>query len=239
MQRWLISATVLAILGLLAAAEPAGQEDPAASKLLAEARAARAHWERFPGFTADIEINFDGQLARGKATVLANGRVGLERLDPEKEAWARRVLGTTIAHRLDESASRHTPCAFVDQELRHPLGRAIRVLNDELHSSYRIRDQQILEVNRTTPEGRFTISVLENRKNAEGKYLPITFVVSYFDGQGLSQSEVHQQTWQRLDRFDLPVTTTVVSTRKLDAPALAKKAYAVQTLTLSNHQLPK
>ena len=40
--------------------------DPLATKLLADARAARAQWEKFPGFTADIEINFDGKISQGK-----------------------------------------------------------------------------------------------------------------------------------------------------------------------------
>lgn len=55
--------------------------DPLASKLLAEARAARAQWLRFPGFSADIEVNLDGQLSRGKLRISADRKVAFEDLD--------------------------------------------------------------------------------------------------------------------------------------------------------------
>ena len=48
--------------------------DPQATKLLADARAARAQWENFSGFTADVEVNFDGKISRGKAIVAKTGR---------------------------------------------------------------------------------------------------------------------------------------------------------------------
>src|SRR5262249_24905228 len=43
--------------------------DPAATKLLAEARAARALYHNFPGFSADIEVNLDGKATRGRVEV--------------------------------------------------------------------------------------------------------------------------------------------------------------------------
>ena len=67
-----------------------------------------------------------------------------------------------VSHRLDNSAGLDTPCAFLDDNKDHPLGRSLRVLNDEFHSSYRVRDRQIIVVNRQMKDSRFTISVLEN-----------------------------------------------------------------------------
>src|SRR5262249_45028947 len=105
------------------------KEDPAASKLLQEARAARARWHTFPGFTTDTEVNFNGKTSKGKAHVDSAGKVRLEGIDKDMEPWARRNLASTVGHRLDESATRNTPCAFIDDNKAHPLGRAIRVLN--------------------------------------------------------------------------------------------------------------
>ena len=51
------------------------QADPEATKLLADARAARALWQHFPGFAADVEVNWDGKVARGKVNVDATGKV--------------------------------------------------------------------------------------------------------------------------------------------------------------------
>jgi hypothetical protein len=220
-----------------AQASAAPKEDPAASKLLQEARAARARWDKFPGFTADVEVNFNGKTSKGKAIVEANGKVLLDGIDKEMEPWARRNLASTVGHRLDESATRNTPCAFIDDNKDHPLGCAIRVLNDELHSSYRIRDKQIMEVNRQTKEGKFTISVLENRPNAEGKFLSAAFVVNYWNAESgdLQRSEAHHQTWTRVGKFDLPVTTTVVT--GAGEKSAAGNGKMAQSLTLTNHKL--
>src|SRR5206468_1751970 len=96
-----------------ARAEKKPEEDPAASKLLADARAARASWENFPGFSADLQINVDGKITRGSVDVDAKGKVALTGIDDsglEKETL--RELRSVVSHRLDGSASLKTPCAF-------------------------------------------------------------------------------------------------------------------------------
>jgi hypothetical protein len=204
--------------------------DPQAGKLLAHARAARARWEDFPGFTADVEINLDGTVSRGKVKVNAAGQVSFDELDNEPGAWAKRVLGSVVAHRLDNSEERDTPCAFADGEENHPLGRAITVLNDELHSSYRVRDRQIVVVNRQTKTSRFSITVLENRTNKEGKFLPTSFVVHHWDARTgeLQKTEANSQSWTRVGPFDLPLTARVIT---------ATRGLSARSLTLSNHKL--
>jgi hypothetical protein len=207
--------------------------DPAATKLLAEARKARVNWEDFPGFTADLTVNFAGKVSKGKVIVQATGRLKLELTDAAMRSWAQGVLGSTVAHRLDNSAELKTPCAFADDVTDHPLGRAIRVLNDEFHSSYRIRDRQVIVVNREMKSAgiRFTITVMENRLNKEKRYLPKNFVVHTWDTKtgALRSSEDHHQTWKRVGKFDLPLATTVVT-------ATAGKVVA-RSLKLSNFQL--
>jgi hypothetical protein len=213
---------VLLLLGASVPVEAADSANkpaanPAATKLLADARAARASWEHFPGFTANLEINIDGQVMHGKVAVSPKGKVELsgfeEREENEAVTWARRTLASTVGHRLDNSAELDTPCAFLDDNTRDPLGRAIRVLNDEFHSSYRIRDRQVIVVNRQMRDARFTITVMENKQNAEKKYLPVCFVVNTWDKQtgALKQSQTHHQTWRRLGKFDLPERTLVVT----------------------------
>ena len=215
--------------------------DPVATKLLADSRAARAQWEKFPGFTADVEINFDGKVSQGVVKVEATGKVSCvlmvltgraEKLDGDAEAWAKRQLGSIVAHRIDDSASLNTPCAFSDGEANHPLGRAITVLSDELHSSYRVRDRQIIVVNRQMKDSRFSITVLENRTNKEGKFLPASYVVHYWDTKtgDLEKTESHLQTWIRVEGFDLPVTAQVIT---------ATKNLSTRNLTLTNHKVGK
>jgi len=216
-----------------ARAEKKREEDPAASKLLADARAARANWEHFPGFSADLEINVEGKLTRGSVDVDAKGKVTLTGIDdPALEKETLRELRSVVSHRLDSSASLKTPCAFADDNTHHPLGRAIRVLSDEFHSSYRVRDRQIIVVNRSMPDSRFTITVLENRLNKEKQFLPRSYVVNTWDlkTNALKSSQTFHQNWKRVGKYDLPSGILVVT-------ASSDGKLASRQLKLSNHKL--
>jgi hypothetical protein len=197
------------------------------------ARAARANWDHFPGFKADMEINIDGKVFRAPVTIDSQGEVHFKLAGESEEAarWARRSLASLAGHRLDNSGDLKSQCAFADDVTDHPLGRAIRVLDDEFHSSYRIRDRQVIVVNRTTKESRFTITVLENKLNEEKHFLPVAYVVNYWDARGgeLKRSEAHHDSWRRVGKFDLPVLLTVVI-------ALPGKQEA-RSIKLSHHQL--
>jgi hypothetical protein len=230
--RFVLVLTFLLVPALrLAAEEPdTGKANPAATKLLADARAARANWTNFPGFLADVEVNFDGKVTRGHVEVSPKGKVAIQMSDTDAKEWARRTLASIVGHRLDSGTSEpDTPCVFVDDVTDHPLGRAIRVVNDEFHSSYRIRDRQVIEVNRTTRDSRFTITVMKNLVNAEKKFLPASFVVNTWDqkGETFKSSVTHHQTWTRVGNFDLPRTTLVVTaaTGKQEAVALQLSKY--------------
>jgi hypothetical protein len=186
--------------------------NPAATKLLAEARAARAVYHNFPGFSADIEVNLDGKATRGHVEISEKGRATLTLDNTEASKWAKGTLESLIAHRLASGPDEETPCTFVDDDEHHPLGRAVRVLNDEFHSSYRIRDRQIIVVNRQMPGSRFTITVLKNIVTKDNKFLPASYVVNTWDAKtdALSSSEAHHQTWQHIGEFDLPKETLSV-----------------------------
>jgi len=228
-------ATTLLLLAILATATPAApdaKEDPAATALLAEARAARASWDNFPGFTADLEINTDGKVFKTKLTVAAGGKVTLDGVTDDKLAWAQRSLASMVGHRLPGSAAR-TPCAFVDDVADHPLGRAVRPLEDEFHSSYRVKGPVIAVVNRHQGDVRFTITSLETMLNAEKKVLPVSYVVDTWDAKSgaLKSSEAHRQGWVRVGAFDLPTgVLTVLS--KADGQETRR-------LTITNHALSK
>ena len=223
------------ILGVVALGFPSGLSlgaekeakvaaDAGATKLLADARAARANYHDFPGFSADIEIKLDGKATRGQVEVSNTGKVTLQVENADAEKWAKHTLASIIGHRLSSGPDEETPCAFLDDDTHHPLGRAIRVLNDEFHSSYRIRDRQVIVVNRQVPGARFTITVMENRTTKEKRFLPTCYVVNTWDAKtdALTSSETHHQTWQRVGAFDLPKETLAVKATagKLEARSL-------------------
>jgi hypothetical protein len=92
--------------------------DPAATRLLANARAMRARWEDFPGFDADVTVNIDGKVSRGTVKVDAKGKVTLELPDQGAKEWATRVLRSTVSHRLDVLPAQDTPCVFGDLDAK-------------------------------------------------------------------------------------------------------------------------
>ena len=230
MRRALLS---LLLLPLTAWASEKPKEDPAATKLLADARAARASWHNFPGFTADLEVNVDGKITKAQLDVDAKGKIQLNGIDQATLAReTSRQLKSVVDHRLDGGDDHKTPCAFADDNAQHPLGREIRVLNDEFHSSYRIRGREVIVVNRTMPGARFTITVIENRLNEEKQYLPACYVVNYWDlkSNALMRSQAFHQEWTRLGKFDLPASVLVVT-------ATPDGKLASRRLKLSNHKL--
>jgi hypothetical protein len=133
---------------------------------------------------------------------------------------------------MADGGDQKTPCAFADEQAHHPLGRAIQVLNDEFHSSYRIRARQVIVVNRTTKDSRFTITVLENKMNEEKQYLPAHYVVNYWDAKSnaLKRSESFRHEWVRVGKFDLPSTSLVVT-------ATSDGKLESRELKLTNHKL--
>jgi hypothetical protein len=206
--------------------------NPEATKLLADAREARANWVDFPGFTAQVAVNVEGTIHKGTVEVDSKGKVNLT-IDGDEKGWAKAMLASIVGHRMDDGTTLTTPCAFADDVTHHPLGRAIKVLNDEFHSSYRIRDRQVIEVVRQMKDTRFTITVMQNRLNEEKKYLPAHYVVNYWDAKSgaLKKSVTHYNTWKRVGKFDLLARAMVLTAEE--------GKQVTRTITLSGHSLNK
>lgn len=207
------------------------EADPEAVKLFQDAVATRAVWHNFPGFTAAIEGSAAGRSFTGTATVAADGAVTLK-IDEETSAdWVKEQLGSIVMHRRAESESQPPTLYFSDRETSHPLGRLLTFVGGQFASSYRVQDGQIREVNRNFGEQNMTITVLENTKNAEDKFLPHLYNVQYWnaaDGK-LSKSQTVENRWQRVGDFDLPTLATMTEA--------SSSGVLIKTLRLSEHKL--
>lgn len=212
--------------------EPAG--DAAALKLFRDAVAARATWTKFPGFTADVEAYVEGHSASGAVTVSAGGEVTVSTMEEIVSPWIKDRLDSIVLHRLAAAPDNSTPTVFFgDQDLAHPLGRLVVFQGGQFASSYRIKDHQLMVVNRQRGKANFTITILENDVNAEGKVLPRSYTVQYWDavtGQ-LQRTEAVQERWQRVAGLDVPVLQRVTEA----SPA----GLLVRTLRLSGHKVPR
>lgn len=220
-------------LSLMFEAAPDGtaaapKADPEAVKLLDEAHNARASWpSEFPGFTADAVYSRNGRTVRGKITVSPDYKITYDLDDPELVKALSPSFGSLVMHRQGGGGAGDYQATWRDSET-HPLGRAIN-LNDRLGSFYRVKDRQILQVNRRMgPNARFTTNVLENESTKIG-FLPRAWTVSYFgEGDALTRVTTTRVTWKWVGEIFVPATMEVIDSRS--------GVVDVSRLELTNHR---
>jgi hypothetical protein len=209
--------------------------DPKAVALFQRALAARATWDQFPGFSAEIFGSVDGRVFSGKATVAASGDVSLELDDTVVKSWVEDQLHSIVNHRLPppKSEGGSPILRFADHDLTHPLGRLLIFDGGQFASSYRVLDDRITVVNRNMGGRNMTITVLDDIRNAEGKQLPQSYTVQYWKAEdgNLDRTESISNRWTRVGRYDLPASVTVRTA--------AKGGLTVRSLQLAKHQLAK
>lgn len=207
--------------------------DTKAVELFQDAIAARAAWEKFPGFSADVKANADGRTWKGSINVSAKGDVDITPDDEVVAPWVKDQMESMVLHRAARPASKSPVLRFADDDLDNPLGRLLVFEGGTMASTYRVKDRQIVGVNRAMGKLNMTITVLENDLNADKKYLPRSYTVHYWDAKtgNLQRTESIQNRWVRVGAFDLPTQLTVVTS--------SAAGQSVKTMTLMQHQLNK
>jgi hypothetical protein len=205
-------ASLLLGTGLASAADEP-KSDPAAEKLVKEAHDARVDWgSAFPGFTCKLVATVDGKQQNGRLTVGADHHVTVELPDGPVKDLATPQLESLIDHRF-ATGSGPANVVFADDVKEHPLGRLVQWTGG--NTRYRILGDVITEVHRSTGKGKFVISVTEVTRNAEGRYLPRSFNVSYWDGEGnLRMNEDYLEEYVRVGNLDLPRRRLLIRTAK-------------------------
>jgi hypothetical protein len=201
------------------AGAPAGA-DPAAYALLKEAHDRRATMGNdFPGITAAVVFTDSDRTATGRLSYSPREGLQLQVADLSEASrqWLEGQLRSILAHRRGGDFSQgdgRYPITFGGDD-HSPLGRLVQ-LNDGLQSSYRVRDQQIVEVNRKAGDERFTITVLETTPVEAGKYLPRHFSVTYFDAETGAIRRVQQFTdrYARTGSAWYPTARRVITAEK-------------------------
>ncbi len=207
-------------------------EEISAPDLLFKSRQARAIWSEFPGFTADICVNINGQAQCGKIRVDASGEVTLKGVELDEKSAVVRSLQSLISHRLG-SVEFTEDVSYADQQTEHPLGRLIKLDYDStMASTFRVKGDMISQVNREMASGRFTISVFRVHRSKENKVLPEFYNVCFWNKNGVlrSSTTVHDE-WTRVGSFDLPTRHTSVTG--------GEDSYNSVRIEFSNHRLTK
>ncbi|MCI0359816.1 MAG: DUF3386 family protein [Planctomycetaceae bacterium] len=215
--------------------EPAAQASvaqPSAAELLNRAREGRVIWSGFPGFEADLTLYAEGRQQQGRVVVAADGGVTLTGFKLKDDQPIVTALRSLVGHRLGSGES-DDRVSFADEQTDHPLGRLIKLDYDSaMASTYRLKDDVIREVNRQMDGGRFTISVFDVNRSAEGKYLPGYYTVNFWNKDGsLRSSTSVRETWVRVGQYDLPATHVSV--------AAGKDEHKNVSMKFSNHKLLK
>ena len=205
--------------------------DAEAVKLFQEATAARASWKSFPGFSADVSASVDGRTWKGTATIGAKGDVELAMEDEVATPWVQEQLESLVLHRIARGEGKPPVLRFADDDKKHPLGRLLTFDGGQFASSYRVKDRQIMVVNRQMGKRNMTITVLDNDKNAEGQFLPRSYTVQYWDAAAgqLQRTEAIQNRWTRVGSWDLPSQLTTITS--------SSSGQSVKTMSLTNHRL--
>ncbi len=216
-QTWHYATATLGMPGKAAVAKKKIETDPEALAALERARSGRAIWVDFPGFTADLTVHNGDDVLAGKVEIDADGIVSLEMPEGDVSDWVEEQLNSMVQHRMPDGEVTQGEVTFSNEAGNHPLGRRIDLGDPSLESTYRIKDDVILEVNRSAgPTMRFTISVLEVEWNAEKKYLPRSFTMNFFDSKSgdLRTSLGYFNTWERVGPYDLPKKIIEVDAHK-------------------------
>jgi hypothetical protein len=226
-QTWHYSTVMLDLPGTTLTAEKTAaakttEAGGSALDALERARDGRALWKEYPGFTADLKVLSGDEVISGKVKIDADGVVSLEMPKSKTADWVEEQLNSMVQHRMPDGEVTQGDVTFAEAESKHPLGRAIDLGDSSANSVYRIKDDVIMEVNRSAgPTMRFTISVLEIERNAEEKYLPRSFTMNFFDAKSgdLKMSLGYFNSWQRVGQFDLPKQIIEVDAKKGGASA--------------------
>jgi hypothetical protein len=210
------------------------QDDPQARNLLQRAFEKTARWRAdFTGFTATLVGNDNGVEYPGEVKVLLPRTVEAALPEVGLQEWAQQQLAMLTGHRafrsFDQSDGKYR--LTLGPEDAHPLGRLVNIYGDGMNSRYRVRDDRICQIQRSTERVKFMINIEDTMTTTDGKVLTTCFTVYYFapDTGRLTQVESFADEYVEVHGVALPRSRRV---------AFAEHGEVrVRTLTLSNHAL--
>lgn len=180
-----------------AAAAQNGQADAvSAADLLQQARKNREVFSKdFQGFRSKLTVRMDGKVHHGTCLFRVPGTLEIALNGGKAPSVVQAAVRNMLMHRVPSSTAVNTEARYGAPDA-HSLGREV-LLDDKYQSAYRIKDRQILEVDRKLSEFRRVLTVLETRKTASGRYLPRHVFAVVFDNDSGSVREA----WTYITRF--------------------------------------
>ncbi len=204
----LIAGTLFSMLAVAASMDGTESSD----ELLRQARLNREVLASdFPGFKSQLRVHSDGVVHEGSMLFRPPITLELELDDADLRKEVKRTVRSLLAHRMasEPSSDETTRLGPAD---RHPLGRKV-LLRDKYESSYRIRDNRILEVDRNMKDQTLIISVLDTQETVSGRYLPTSFFVTVFeaDSGAMKSASAYTDTYKLAGKDYVPSSRRIIS----------------------------
>lgn len=216
-------AIVLASLSILLIAESkhtaTEEQEGDGRALLNSTREHReAFGSRFGGFRARLKVQLDGKQHSGTLLFKPPRAIELKLENKEARQSVEQTLRSMIFHRMPprkRNSNQLQKSLRLGPSDNHRLGRLVH-LGDRFESSYRIRDNQILEINRQMGDTRLVITVLENQFTPKGRHLPRHFMVTLFDLEtgALKSASAYTDEYVEVAGNYLPKRRQITSTQE-------------------------
>ena len=172
--------------------------DPRADTLLSEARAAIYHWPAdFAGFTAQLQYQEGESELQGVLSCPSSRGLKLDLSGLEDSRWLRFQLEELASHREAPSVSKmasRTGCSFGDWDQIY--GRRLDFLGDKMNSFYRIKDNKLCQIGRSTKNQDFIINIDEHQCCQE-RWVATFYTATYWERE--SGAVIKTETYQ--DRY--------------------------------------
>lgn len=192
-------------------------DSPAYNTLRAAAESRETFPSKLLGFQMEIDADVNGKSVKGSFSYDAGTGVAAQlQGDEESKKWVEGQIKSIVMHRnggrFEDGDGAHE-MEFTGSE--NALGKQILV-KDPSKTRYRVRDGQILEVERNMGTTRLFVSVLESIATNPGKTLATEMTVSSFDMStgALKSSSLITDAFAATDGVWLPTKRSVVQTDK-------------------------
>lgn len=236
-----LAPALIVIVAATAAMPPAaagqnGQSDAvSAAGLLQQARKNREVFTKdFHGFRSKLTVRLDGKAHHGTCLFRVPGTLEIALNGGKAPSVVEAAVRNMLMHRVPSSTTVTTEARYGEPDA-HSLGRKV-LLDDKYQSSYRIKDRQILQVDRTMPEFRRVLTVLETRTTASGRYLPrhVFAVVVDNDSGSIREAWTYITRFQEVGRNYLPHSRHVIRTGKGRTGTLLIEWHDIELLEEAN-----
>ncbi|MCA9077895.1 MAG: DUF3386 family protein [Planctomycetaceae bacterium] len=211
------------------AAASASPTSSLARETMLAAHNARAVWNDFPGFTAELTISENGVQQTCTIQVSGDCRYELSLSEAERPAWLKSKLDSVISHRRPRKFD-EVGYEIIPEPERTDGSLLVKKLDGS--GVFRIQGSTITEVIRKSDKQWLEITNLTTETVGGRRYLPSVSSVTYRDPASGDVQSVRSNTfdWTRIGDFDLPLNALTVETG-------GGGERTVREVIFSNHQL--